>query len=152
MIYLYFGLRNNIKNMINVINFFIKKIKILIFLSGIIILFCWLYCNPIEFDTIIEYILKTIFLLFAFLLMIHGAKVNNSTGATSIFKKIKVYKYSEFFFTFPCLIIGIVGIIKVFIDKDFNNSVMLLPSVFGCYCSSKASTIYINEKENIKTN
>lgn len=103
---------------------------------------------PIEFTEFVSYIIKNVVLSLVFLLMIPAARLNNATGATKMFKKIKLVKYSEFYIAILALIAALVGIILMLKTKQFENSCIIIPSVIVLYSAARAANIYDKELKN----
>lgn len=122
-----------------------KNIKKLLCIGIAIDIMSYIYCMPIDTEELLSYLIKNIVLSLIFLLMIHGARLNNFTGATRVFSKIPYAKYSEFFVVLLTLLAAILGLIVMVKTKEFENSCLLIPSFAGLYSASKATCIYENE-------
>lgn len=88
-----------------------KNIKKLLCIGIIIDIMSYIYCMPIDMKELFFYLIKNIVLSLFFLLMIHGARLNNKTGATRLFSKIKYAKYSEFFVALLTVVAAFLGLI-----------------------------------------
>ena len=140
----------------HIVEFFLKKIKLLLKISFIVVIVCCIYCYSISGEIIIEYILKSISMYVFFLSPLLMAKLNNFTGATEFFTRTKgvreMYIYGFFNMVFFIMIIVIFSIILVFRDRDFICSVMLMPSMFGGYTTAKSVRMYEKKLIEIENN
>ena len=125
-----------------VVKIIIRNIKKILCIGFVVEIISYIYCMPIEYTEFVSYIIKNFVLSLAFLLMIHVARVNNATGATKMFSKIKSVKYSEFYIAILTLIAALLGIIIMLKTRQFENSCLVIPSVIGLYSAARASDIY----------
>lgn len=110
----------------------------------------YIYCMPIDTKEFFSYLIKNIVISLVFLLMIHGAHLNNRTGATKLFSKLKFAKYSEFSVVLLTLFAALLGLIMMIKTKEFEFSCLIIPSFVGLYSASRAFCISETElKRNV---
>ena len=132
-----------------IVSYTLQNFKKLLYIGILIEVLCFLYCWPVTFSNLLLYLVKNVVLSLVLALMTHGAKLNNMTGATKLFSRIKWVKYTELFFILFMIIASIIGIIVTLKTRDLQNSCMILPTVIGMYSASRAVRIYEHElKEN----
>lgn len=127
------------------IKFNIKNFKKMLYIGIVVQIASYLYCAPVELAQLSSYLIKTIITSLFLLLMIHGAKLNNSTGATKLFSRIRFFKYSEFCVIFIAVLAAVLGLIVMLKTKEFDNSCIVVPAIVGLYSASRAACIYEEE-------
>lgn len=130
---------------------FKKKLKKLSLFSFIAFIFYFIYCLPYSLENFTQSLFDLILLsLFLYFFPILSGRINHFTGGDEYFSKIPKFEYFPFVFCIPMFIIGIIGMVIVLFTKNFEVSLMFMPSLFGIKGSLKEYERYLQEIGEIK--
>lgn len=111
----------------------------------------YIYCLPKSENQMFYVVINSILMSTSGLMIIFLAKMPKWLGLSKIYNYFGIfYLPLPFLFSVPMTLVTIICTVKIFLNKDFNYSVTILPTLVIIYSSYKAYYTYKLEKSSLE--